>query len=182
MSSIAEMTRQSVEVLTSPSKNSFQDLQNRGDAADATLYMLLGLGVTVLLGAKGGWSGALNNFIISLVYYTVMCHGVYFVAKRFAGQQESLWGKISYTFALFLVPLSIVIALGGLVFSFTDFWYTAIVPWMMVGVVLTLFYVQRCLNSIMQLRSMGQYVAVLLGAFVIMMGILYMGFTLLDLI
>ena len=175
---LSEMTQQSLQVLAAPQNQTFQKVRSKGDAVDATLYMLVGIGLAVLFGAKGGWEDALTNFIISVVYYSVLCHGIYFVAHRLT--RHTLWDPMAYTFSLFLVPLSVLISFGGLVLSFTPYWTLLIGPWMVFGVGLSLFYVGRCLRSLMQLQRPLHHLLLLGGAFGILLGILLLGFKLIG--
>lgn len=114
---LSEMVQHSIKVLTKPSVQSFEEFENRGTLRDALIYVAIGAAAIGLLGLAGGLTAAIGGVISTVLSFFVFTYTVQFVGKAQGG--TGTLDQVAYTFALFVIPLQIVVALIGLILTIT---------------------------------------------------------------
>ena len=115
--SISEMIGQSVEVLTKPSVQTFERFENRWTVRDAAIYVGVGALITGLFGLTGGVGGFIAGVLSTLAGFFAFSYLVYLIGKNQGG--TGTFDEVAYTFALFWVPIGILVALVTLLLVIT---------------------------------------------------------------
>jgi hypothetical protein len=115
--SVSDMINSSIVVVTKPSVSTFEMFERRGNLTSALIYVGLGAIVTAILGAiasqTGVIEGILAGFIGTIVSFLVFTYAVFFVGRSQGG--TGTYDEVAYTFSLFMVPLSIIGAVVGVI-------------------------------------------------------------------
>lgn len=122
--SIPEMIQQSRDVMTNPAVATFERYERQGTMANAAIYVavgaviagVLGFVVGMLPGPPGAMQQLLSNLIAGPISFFAFTGLVYFLGQAIAGGTGS-FDEVTYTFALFSVPLTIIGAVLALVFG-----------------------------------------------------------------
>lgn len=109
---ISQMIGDTMAVLTNPSVESFERLENKGTLQDAMLYVGICALISGLFGLNGGAMGLLSGVLSTLLGFAVFTGLVHSVGRG-QGGTGSL-DQVAYTFSLFWVPLSLLGALVSL--------------------------------------------------------------------
>ncbi|AFZ66819.1 hypothetical protein [Deinococcus peraridilitoris] len=112
----AEMVRQSIDVVSRPSVRRFEQYERSGGLTQAVLYVLLGAIVTGLINAvRAGFPGWIESTLVSLTGFLVFTAVVYAFGKRQGGTGSM--DEVAYTFSLYWVPISVAVAVLGVIFG-----------------------------------------------------------------
>jgi hypothetical protein len=112
--SLQEMINQSIQVVTTPSVETFERYEKRGTLTNAAIYVAIGAVISGILGFfASGLGGVITGLISALVVFFVFTGMVYFIGKQQGG--TGTWDEVAYTFSLFVVPLTIVSAILSLI-------------------------------------------------------------------
>ncbi len=118
---VSDMFAQSAAVLASPSARTFERFEKRGGLPQALLYVLLAALVSALVAALFAPLHAdvtvVGQFVSRLIgipaQFFLFTGLVYLIGRQFRG--TGTYPEVAYSFALFFVPLSIIISLLGVV-------------------------------------------------------------------
>ncbi len=113
--SVGEMLNQSMNVLTKPSVQTFEQYERRGTTRDALTYVAVGAAVAavvaLLFGLLGGIVAAIVSgivaFISPILYYFVFSYVLYFMGKQQGGTGTQ--DEVFYSTALYVAPLQAVV-------------------------------------------------------------------------
>jgi hypothetical protein len=120
---IARMARQSADVLAHPSVRSFSYYSARASDSDALTYVAIGSFLVVLLSMLvAGGASAIDlvfGVVNQLFEFYIFAGITYFIGKQFSG--IGTFENVTYTFALFYVPILVLSWLIRLVLSLLGF-------------------------------------------------------------
>jgi Yip1 domain len=114
---LSEMIDQSIKVLSNPAVATFDAYENHGTMRDALIYVGLGALVSGALSFSGGLGAIIGGAISTLAAFFVFVYVVHTFGKSQGG--TGTLDQVSYTFALFWMPLSIVSAVAIWILTIT---------------------------------------------------------------
>jgi hypothetical protein len=108
--SIGEMVNQSITVLTKPGVATFEQYEKRGNLTNALIYVAILAVISGALGLfTGGVRGFLGGFLSPFIGFLIFTGLVYYIGKQQGG--TGTFDEVAYTFSLFWVPLSLIVAI-----------------------------------------------------------------------
>ena len=115
--SIPEMFNQSIQVLSKPSVQTFNEHENKGTLREALIYVAVGAAISGLLGLGNGIGGLISNVIVAVVGFLAFTYITHAFGKSQGG--TGTLDQVAYTFSLFWVPLSVAFSLVALILILT---------------------------------------------------------------
>ena len=112
---VPKMFSESISVLTKPGVSTFEEFEKNGTYINAAAYVLVVALVSALIGGLVGlFSGVLGlifgligGFLGPIIGFFVFTYAVYYIGQQIGGG-TGRFDEVAYTFALFVVPLSLV--------------------------------------------------------------------------
>lgn len=155
---LTRMVRASADVLVHPQSRLFRSYAARGSDSDALTYVAIAAFATIILqmlSARGGSAiGLLSGVVNQLFNFYIFAGVAYFVSKQQGGLGN--FEEVAYAFALFYVPVTILIWLLfwlALLLPFGG----ALLPWLWLvsplGLLAQVFYGVRAVRGVMNFRS-----------------------------
>lgn len=161
---VMNMFSQSIQVLTKPSVETFEQYENKGTLRDAVIYVLIAAVITGLFSLGSGLGAFLNGIIGTLVGFLIFTYLVYYIGK-IQGGTGSL-DNVAYTFALFWAPINVLVAVISLILLITLIGIF-LIPFLTIGaLVISVYFAYLAVQSSMNLRESGKTWITLAVAFV----------------
>jgi hypothetical protein len=165
--SVSDMINSSIVVVTKPSVSTFEMFERRGNLTSALIYVGLGAIVTAILGAiasqTGVIAGILTGFIGTIVSFLVFTYAVFFVGRSQGG--TGTYDEVAYTFSLFIVPLSIIGAVVGVIGRLLPLLDCIVgIPIALALLVAHVYFGYLAVQSSMNLRESGKAIITLVVA------------------
>lgn len=161
---VMNMVSQSIQVLTKPSVETFEQYENKGTLRDAVIYVLIAAVITGLFSLGSGLGAFLNGIIGTLVGFLIFTYLVYYIGK-IQGGTGSL-DNVAYTFALFWAPINVLVAVISLILLITLIGIF-LIPFLTIGaLVISVYFAYLAVQSSMNLRESGKTWITLAVAFV----------------
>lgn len=117
VSGISTMFAQSLEVLSKPSVATFERFEKSGTLTDAAIYVGVTAAVAGVLGLVNGLGGFVSGILSTLIGFFVFTALVYYIGRSQGG--TGTFNEVAYSFSLFWVPISVLVAVIGFVLLIT---------------------------------------------------------------
>jgi len=161
---VMNMIGQSVQVLSKPSVETFEQYEDKGTLREAIIYVLIASVITGLLGLGGGIGGFLSGIISTIVGFLVFTYLVHYVGKSQGG--TGTLDNVAYTFALFWAPINVLFAVISLILLITLIGIFLIPLLVIAALVINVYFAYLAVQSSMNLRESGKIWVTLGVAFV----------------
>lgn len=161
---IMNMVSQSIQVLSKPSVATFEQYERKGNLRDALIYVAVAAVIAGLLGLSGGIGGFLRGIIVTLVGFYVFAYLIHWFGKQQGG--TGTLDEVSYTFALFWAPLSVIFAVVTLVLVITLIGILLVPLVGILALVANVFFAYTAVQSSMNLTEGNKIWLTLAVAFV----------------
>ena len=112
VSSLSEMVNNSIVVLTKPRVSTFEMFERRGNLTNALVYVGVAALISGIIGLSSGLLGLLGGVISTLVGFLVFTGAVFYIGQSQGG--TGTFDEVAYTFSLFAAPISVILAVLGL--------------------------------------------------------------------
>ncbi|MBO1437775.1 YIP1 family protein [Meiothermus sp. CFH 77666] len=161
---VMNMVSQSIQVLTKPSVETFEQYENKGTLREAVIYVLIAAVITGIFNLGSGLGAFLNGIIGTIVGFLIFTYLVHYVGKT-QGGTGSL-DNVAYTFALFWAPINVMVAVVSLILLITLIGIF-LIPLLAIGaLVINVYFAYLAVQSSMNLRESGKIWITLAVAFV----------------
>ncbi|WP_027483597.1 YIP1 family protein [Deinococcus pimensis] len=161
-----EMFRQSVHVITHPSVTTFERYERAGSLSQAVVYVALTGAVAGLLDLlRFGFGGWLERILVILGGFLAFTLTVYFFGRSRGG--TGTLDEVAYTFSLYWVPISIVVAVLTFLLAVTIVGILLIPLVLLAGLVASVYFAYLAVQSSMNLRGTSTVAVILVVAAVV---------------
>ncbi|GIW24215.1 YIP1 family protein [Meiothermus sp.] len=161
---VMNMVSQSIQVLTKPSVETFEQYENKGTLREAVIYVLVAAVITGLFSLSGGVGAFLNGIIGTIVGFLVFTYLVHYVGKSQGG--TGTLDNVAYTFALFWAPINVLIAVVSLILIISIIGIFLVPLLVVAALVINVYFAYLAVQSSMNLRESGKIWITLAVAFV----------------
>ena len=116
--SINDMVQQSIQVVSKPSVQTFEQFESKGTMKEAAIFVAVGAAISGVLGLfSGGLTGLIGNVVVALVGFFAFVYAVHLVGQNQGG--TGTLDQVAYSFALFWVPVNVLGTVVALVLTIT---------------------------------------------------------------
>jgi hypothetical protein len=161
---VMNMVNQSIQVLTKPSVETFEQYENKGTLREAVIYVLVAAVITGLLNLVGGLGAFLSGIVVTMVGFLIFTYLVHYVGKSQGG--SGTLDNVSYTFALFWAPINVLLAVASLILIITVIGIILVPLLAIAALVINVYFAYLAVHSSMNLRESGKIWITLAVAFV----------------
>jgi hypothetical protein len=160
---VKDMLNHSIQVITKPSVETFEQYENKGTLREAVIYVLVAAVITGLFNLAGGLGAFLNGIIGTTLGFLVFTYLVHYVGKSQGG--SGTLDNVAYTFALFWAPISVLVAVASLVLIITIIGIFLLPLLAVAALVINVYFAYLAVHSSMNLRESGKILITLVAAF-----------------
>lgn len=153
-SSLPEMFRQSVEVLTRPSVATFERYERAGGLSQALVYVSVVAVLAGLIGLLGGFAGLLQGLVGTIVGFVAFTFLIYYIGRSMGG--TGTLDEVAYTFSLFYVPISLVATILTIVLTITLIGILLVPLVALAALVAQVFFAYVAVKSSMNMNDNGR--------------------------
>ena len=164
--SIGDMVQQSIQVISKPSVQAFEQFENKGTVREAAIYVAVGAAISGVLSLFGsGISGLISSVITALLGFFVFTYAVHLIGKNQGG--TGTFDQVAYSFALFMAPVSVLTNVIVLVLTVTIVGLLLVPAVGLLALALNVYFAYLAVQSSMNLTESGKIWITLIAAAVI---------------
>ncbi|MDX2006787.1 MAG: YIP1 family protein [Meiothermus sp.] len=150
---LSSMISQSMQLLSKPSVQTFEQLEDKGKVREAVIYVAAGSVITGLLGLGAGLGGFIAGILTTIIGFLVFTYLIFYIGKSQGGTGS--FDQVAYSFSLFYVPVSVVAAVGSLILVITVIGVLLIPALLLAAVAANVYFAYLAVQSSLNLTQSG---------------------------